>query len=469
MDPRADENAGGRVQGGRRWPVRAGLRDLLAAALVFALAWLALGSELTRPDEDGLYGDETCWVAISIQHWSQLAHGAPAAGAELDPPRWRGGSPWARGVQRTAFGYPSPCLAKLVWGPLLHARGFRQASPLVYPVFLQHDVEGGRAAREALEPALPIARRVVLACACLTTVLLCLAARAALPGGWGWLGAALTLALWLSSPIVRATAVDVRTDFFMLVFVLGAVVLALRARDALAGRRGVAALWLAGIGLGLCCGLAVSSKLNGALSCLCVAVWIPLMWSSARRQQDCGGMRVPLVALALSGALTCLVFWALNPRLWAEPLAGVADILARWRELFASFQGDWAQRSGTAVGRTPSESAALFLDRTFSRDDPWRALTGLGGGAGGMVGGLCALAWRALHRGAGPDRSRSNEPALVLLVFVLVMLVGSALWLPIDWPRYFLPAAPCLALLEALALVTLLQVVVRRLRPPPAN
>jgi len=50
--------------------------------------------------------------------------------------------------------------------------------------------------------------------------------------------------------------------------------------------------------------------------------------------------------------------------------------------------------------------------------------------------------------------------AQVLLVLVVVLLTGSALWLPIDWPRYFLPAAPCLALLEALALATLARAVV---------
>ena len=40
--------------------------SLAAVALVFLAAWLVLGGRLQRPDEDELYGDETCWVAISI-------------------------------------------------------------------------------------------------------------------------------------------------------------------------------------------------------------------------------------------------------------------------------------------------------------------------------------------------------------------------------------------------------------------
>ena len=436
---------------------RTALRDLLVAALVFALAWWTLApADPSRPDEDGLYGDETCWVAISIQHWAQLVDGAPPAGAQLDPPRWREEGAWARGVQRTAFGYPSPCLGKLFLGAVLSATGFREASPLVFTVFLQHDVEGGRAARAALEPALPIARRVVLAFAALATVLLFFVARAALPGGWGWLVALLACTLLLASPIVRETAGDVRTDWFMLAFVLAAVLATLKARGALAGRRGRKPLLLAGLGLGLLAGLAVASKLNGGLIVLCVVGWVLLL-----RRRGGAGIRArgaTLGALALAGVATCAVFWALNPRLWAEPFGGVADILARWRELFAYFQDDWAVRSGTAVGRTPGESVALFVDRTIHRDDPWHALTGLRGGTLLLLGGLGVLGWRAWIPDPGPDRALRAEPARVLFVFVLVFLCGSALWLPIDWPRYFLPAAPCLALLQALALAALVRV-----------
>jgi len=99
-----------------------------------------------------------------------------------------------------------------VWGAVLRRAGFREASPLVFTVFLQHDLEGGRAAREALQPALPIARRVVLAFAALAAVGFFLAARSALPGAWGWLTAALGLVLLLASPIVRSTVGDVPGD-----------------------------------------------------------------------------------------------------------------------------------------------------------------------------------------------------------------------------------------------------------------
>jgi hypothetical protein len=437
-------------------------RWLAPAAAVLALlaAWLVLGGRLERPDEDELYGDETCWVAISILHWGQVAHGDPVAGAELDPPRWQGRGRWESGVQRTAFGYPSPCFAKLVWGAALQVAGYRSASPLVFTAFVERDPEGARSARKTLEPALPIARGIVLALACLSTVLVASAARSALPDGWGWLAAALASALWLASPIVRATAGDARTDYFMLAFALAALVFALSARDAIAGRRGLRAQWIAGVALGAACGLCVASKLNGAPVCAAVALWFLILGWPRRAAAKGSLLRGPGVALILAGLTTCAVFWALNPRLHAQPIAGVVDILERWRELFAYFRDEWAPSAGVATAHSLAQSAGMFLQRTLERDDPWRALIGLPGGGILACAGLALLAWRALRARLEPER----ECARILLTFALVTLAATAVWLPIDWPRYFLTAVPALALAQAAALAWAVRWIVLRMQ-----
>lgn len=436
-----------RVPSGKRSALARTALALGAAALLFAVAWWHLGRGLERPDEDELFGDETCWVAISILHWGQVTRGDGPAGEGLDPPQWRGRGEWERGVQRTAFGYPSPCLPKLVWGAALELAGFQSASPLVFTAFVQQDVEAARDARKALQPALPIARKIVLALACACTILVAWTARAAVPGVWGWLAAALAAALWLASPIVRSTARDARTDYFMLAFALTALAVALKARRALAGERGAPAQCMWSIALGIVCGLCVASKLNGASLALCIGLWILTLGWPGRAESLGRWLRGSWLALFLAGLAACAVFWFLNPRLHAEPIAGAADILARWRELFAYFRDDWAPRSGTAAAHTPTQSAALFLARTAERDDPWRALTGLPGGALIACTGLAALAWRALRAKHAVERA----PARILLVFALVTLAATAAWLPIDWPRYYLTAVPALAIAQAAA------------------
>jgi hypothetical protein len=432
---------------------RRALLELALAAVLLAGAWVVLGAVATWQHPDRT--DEPEWVAISILHTDQLVHATAPAGAELDPPEWREGNAWRRGVQRTMFGYPNPCLPKLVWGGLLHAAGFDQASPLVFDVFERADPAAGARAQRALDPALPLARRVVLALACLSAVLVFFAARAALPGGWGWLCAALAYGLWFASPLVRTTATYVRTDFFMLPFVLGALLLALGGGRSLAGERGAGRQALLGLLLGLLCGLAVASKLNGALVCVCVAAWIPLAWWRARGLPGRASWRGPVLALGLAGATSFAVFYALNPRLWGDPLGGVQDILARWERMLGFFQETWSQRTGVAIAQTLPERAALFVDRTLTRDDPWRALTGLPGGGALMLGGLALLAWRALRPGSTYELGASGRSAQTLLGFALVFALGTALWLPIDWARFWLPVAPVVVVLEALCLAWL--------------
>ncbi len=428
---------------------RALRRELLAAVLASAAAWLSLDAFATREHRDRT--DEPEWIAISILHWRQLVLGEPPAGAELDPPGERDANPWKQGVQHTVFGYMNPCLPKVVLGGVLHAAGFRQASPLAFEIFQRQDPQAGEQARAELEPARPLARGVVHALATMCVVLLLFCGRELFPGWAGWLAGVLAGALFVASPVVLNTAIYVRTDFFMLPFVLAALLVALRAREALAGRRGARAMQLAGLALGLLCGLAVSSKLNGTLICLCVAVWVPLLWWRTRRESGVGALPGPVATLLLAALAAALVFYALNPRLWGDPLGGASDILARWDRQIG-VQQERAERMGIEVAHSLPERVALFADRTLSRDDPFRSSTGLPGGVLLLAGGLAVLAWRSGGRRAAGAGRPARDGAAIALVFVLVFLAGTALWLPLDWERFFLPAAPCLALLEAACL-----------------
>jgi hypothetical protein len=424
-------------------------RAALVAA-VFALALLATALSRSRAFEGRLNSDEPEWIAISILHWRQFVLREPPAGAEIDPQSADEPSPWKRGVQRTTFGYMNPCLPKLVWGAVLHATGHRKASPYTFQVFQRLDPAAGRGAQASLVAAERPARAVVIAMSALGAALITFAAAAAHGGRRAWLAGALAMALWVASPLVRETSSYVRTDHFMLPFCIGALVLALRRVPAMSGELGSRAQIVLGAALGLLCGFAASSKLNGALIGVAIAAW---MLPAARR----GGsaLRAAALSLVLAVALAFAVFFALNPRLWSGPVDGVRDVLARWDKLIAYFQDELAPQTGVEVARTLGERASLFARKTFVRDDALGALLHPALGAAAALGGAIVLGLRAL---------RGDHRAWTALAFALVFVAGTVAWLPLDWPRFYLTATPALVLLEALALAALVERLVQRTR-----
>ena len=237
------------------------------------------------------------------------------------------------------------------------------------------------------------------------------------------------------------TAATIRTDHFMLPFVLGTLLLVLHRRDALTGALGNGpALWAA-LGVGALGGLATSSKLNGALALIAFGLALLLLRPS---------LRALLVALPVAAVVSFAVFFALNPRLWSGPVDGVLDILARWDKLMTFFQDEWAPRTGAEVAHTLPERISLFVRKTLWRDEPLGALTGLPLGVVPILGGVAVLALQATAKGPfRPAGEKARGAAKIALVFAGVLILGTALWLPLDWPRLFLPATPAIALLEA--------------------
>jgi len=423
------------------------VRAALLGLILFASGWLILDFARDRSRDHLLGSDEPEWIAISVLHWRQLL-GEPPAGDDLRP-SLPGTSPWARGVQATTFGYMNPCLPKLVWGASLRAAGHGEASPYVFQVFHRDAPGRGEAAQRALLPAAPLARRIVVLLAALTGVLVFFVARAVVPGAPGWWAAGSAWLLWSASPLVLATAGVIRTDYFMLAFAVGTLLFVLRARGALVGLRGLPAQLLAGAAVGLLGGLATSSKLNGALVLIAFGLAIPLSWWRAgERRGSLGGLALGLVAAA---AVSVGVFVALNPLLWSDPVEGVRMILARWEKLMNYFQDSWAPRTGVEVAHGLSERLGLFVRRTVGRDELLGSTTGLPVlGALPILGGVIALALQAGK--AGPFRGADDDAraaATIALVFGVVLVAGTAVWLPLDWPRLFLPAAPAVVLFEA--------------------
>jgi hypothetical protein len=448
------------------------LRDVAFVALASALAWLVLGRVRDHSLDGKLGSDEPEWIAISVLHFAQITSGGPPAGSDLPvevrpsglypngaaSPAPTGPRAWQDGVQATTFGYMNPCLPKLIWGVIFAASGHRQASPYAFRRFHAQEPARRELAWKALLPVEPLARRTVQALAALTSALVALAALRGVDGRTGWLAAAAAFALWLASPLVHNTAGVVRTDFFMMPWVLLGLVLALGSVAGLSGVKGARTLIALCLVLGLLAGLATASKLNGALLLLCAGVWVPWLWSRAGDGRP-GFARGPLVALCACGALSFLVFLTINPRLWSEPWGGVRDILERWDSLIAYFHNHLGPRTGVEVAHGPIESVSLYVRKTFARDEAIGAWTGVPWlGAAATLAGLGALVLRAFR-----SKESSGLRAGILALFALVFVGGTALWLPLDWERFYLTGLPAIVLLQAVGGALLVRALVARM------
>ena len=182
-------------------------------------------------------------------------------------------------------------------------------------------------------------------------------------------------------------------------------------------------------------------------------------------------MRGPLHSLIVAGVVSAVLFWALSPQLWSDPIGGMSETLERWSAA-TQFQQRSLAASQTAVARDLGDKLRLALAGTLGRDEPLRALLGLGGGALLLLGGLALLGLAALGRGSASnaaelpgaderfdertdERYAARGRATCALTWILVTACGTTLWLPIDWPRFFLPYLAPMVLLEALVVADL--------------
>src|SRR5262249_32651139 len=114
------------------------------------------------------------------------------------------------------------------------------------------------------------------------------------------------------------------------------------------------------------------------------------------------------------------------------------------------YQQGRAERLGVRVAYDWRSSASLALERAATRDEPLCGAIGIGGGWIALLAGVGALAALAFGRLRSADPAR-RDAALLALLYVAVVCATTALWIPIDWDRYFLPFVPCFALVEACA------------------
>lgn len=198
-------------------------------------------------------------------------------------------------------------------------------------------------------------------------------------------------------------------------------------------------VWPLAVALGVAVAMAAMSKLTGGVA-IVGAVGAALVALPHARGRAVGTLAVVVL---VAGAL----FTAQSPVTWKTPIVG-AQRMMNYRANMASIQQ--GEYPGEALFDVSSRARAFAdtLWHTYGTLDGlghWAAAVRLGAwlvvlGVAGLLVGLI----RRLHR--------SSADAWLALVWVAALVAPVVLYLPLNWPRYFLPPMLACTVLQACAI-----------------
>jgi 4-amino-4-deoxy-L-arabinose transferase-like glycosyltransferase len=373
---------------------------------------------------DNYHRDEQAWSAVSA--WAFRA----VLERDFGSPGWS--------ERYWTFGSSNPNVGKYLIGLSLWLNGHRDAVSEVKLARWEKGRTVGWHQRRGLVPdagtlyatrlpsAVAAAGAAALACALAS---LATNPNSALAGG---LAAALFVAHPLAGMMGRRAMLDMPAASLGTL----AVALALLAGLALGRSRGRALALAAGSAL--VAGLAVSTKMNALLAwAAALAVW---GLAAAFHVRDRRALAAWLGGLLLLAVVPPAVFVATNPHLWRDTAAGVREML----ELSDVVAG-YRRNNPAAALTSPGQKVEAFLGFAFPH----------------AVLGLVALlgigfTLRDLWRGRGQFVAASR------LAWAAMTCAGVALWSPLAWARYYLPAVPAVAVLGATGAVGLLETMLKK-------
>jgi 4-amino-4-deoxy-L-arabinose transferase-like glycosyltransferase len=232
--------------------------------------------------------------------------------------------------------------------------------------------------------------------------------------------------------------------------------------------------WLAALVLGLCAGLALAAKHPAGFTLVAVSgAGMVYSWREADRWRLLG----QLAAVAI---LALLVFYALHPQWWGDPLGRARQVLdARTGILegqvaaFGGYDGPLDQIAGAArqllIVRPQyyeaPDWAVYIADQVERYESSLLRGVSIGGSIPGalVMAGLVGLGGWVLLRGQSGDR----VAGWIVGVWALVMVLTVVVLTPLEWQRYYLTAYPALGLLLGFGVMRVAGWLHRRDKPQP--
>lgn len=231
------------------------------------------------------------------------------------------------------------------------------------------------------------------------------------------------------------------------------------------------------IGIGLLTGLAVGTKMNGAIAALTVAACLFLL----RRWHGAPGRAIwtAVVDLAVVTGVAVAVMMLLSPFLWRDPVARFQHIMedramlvadqSRGRDTFDTLGESLVGMGQNLFWSAPAYAEdAIWIDEWVRQEILSYEASPLSGwrrpawARAMLIAAFAAgLADLALRR-AVDDRARTVRRAVLL--WLAISTAVNLIILPFGWQRYYLPQWPAVAAVQALGLAAAVRLARRTMR-----
>ena len=205
--------------------------------------------------------------------------------------------------------------------------------------------------------------------------------------------------------------------------------------------------------IGINSALATETKLNGGLAglifaCFCILI---IATKSGHYRFPAGNflssiakdkeIKTTLSSLLITGVFTVLVFVGMNPYLYGRPLEGSDKMIELkmseipWQqEHFGPALNSLSKKVGFVVKRTMFPGNFVILGNILKIPIDFAL----------FLVGLIMLLYTEAKR-----ILRDSELSLrsIIIIWTVITFVGIIAWIPLDWPRYYLPVVPCIVMI----------------------
>ncbi|MFC1754819.1 ArnT family glycosyltransferase [Thermoproteota archaeon] len=274
------------------------------------------------------------------------------------------------------------------------------------------------------------------------------------------------------NPLMLVCGRRALTDTMLVFFVLASILVMIHLYSSILRQKIIRVFGLTAA-LGLAIALSAGTKLNGCLvvvifTLFCIAfTLVKIKFYSTRNLEPPAilqnldndlTIKLAFISLCVAGLVALSIFIFTNPSLYYEPREGMLVMLKSRINTVIYQQREF----GSSAIRSIGEKIYFVVSRTLfpKHFAMFGRITKLPIDFILFIVGLFMLCRDELCN-IFKNQTLSNNCIIILWVFV--MFIGTIIWIPLDWERYYLPVVPCIAIVSGYSISKIIDFCLKRI------